>query len=146
MPLTEDDFKTYRLPARREYIHELSTFALSNARLSGASEQKAFELEVIMEEVLCNIADHAYKERSGENDWVEVGINYSGDGLLRLRIEDAGIHFDALTVPPPDTGSSLLDREIGGLGIHLFRQLARNHHYERTAEGTNRLYFDLPTR
>jgi serine/threonine-protein kinase RsbW len=146
MPLTEDGFNTYRLPARREHIHDLCAFALSNARLAGASEEKAFELEVIMEEVLSNIADHAYKGRSGDDDWVEVGINCSGDGLLRLRIEDAGIHFDALTVPPPDMELPLLEREIGGLGIHLFRQLAQNHRYERTAEGTNRLYFDLPAR
>lgn len=144
-PETEGNFNVFCLRATRENVHQLSEFVLSQAKAAGLPENRLFELEVILEEILCNTADHAYQDRNRSDGWVKVGIDPSTEkGILHLKVEDAGIHFDVLSHPPPDTESPLLERPIGGLGLHLFRQLAVNFRYERTPDGLNRLSFEIP--
>lgn len=144
-PRTEENFTVLCLGASRENVHKLSEFALSQARAAGTQEERLFELEVVLEEILSNIAHHAYQDRNQLDAWMKVGIDCSTEkGLLRLKVEDAGMHFDISSVPLRDTDSPLLERSIGGLGVHLVRQLVVNSRYERTPEGLNRLSFDIP--
>jgi serine/threonine-protein kinase RsbW len=144
-PETEENFRVFCLRATRENVPRLSEFILSEAKAAGVQENRLFELEVILEEILCNTADHAYQDHNQPDGWVKVGIDPSTkNGVLRLKVEDAGVHFNVLTHPPPDTESPVLERAIGGLGVHLFRQLALNSRYERTPDGLNRLSFDIP--
>ena len=58
---------------------------------------------------------------------------------LHITITDTGIPFNLLNAPPPDLTSNLVDRPIGGLGIHLVRSLMNSVEYERKG-GKNRLH------
>ena len=60
------------------------------------------------------------------------------DGALRIEVIDDGQPFNPLEVPEPDTSLAMADRPIGGLGIHLLRELADEATYERR-DRTNRL-------
>jgi anti-sigma regulatory factor (Ser/Thr protein kinase) len=55
---------------------------------------------------------------------------------LIFTVSDNGIPFDPTTKENADTTLSAEDREIGGLGIHLVRQLMDEIHYRRE-EDTN---------
>ena len=141
----EGTFKVFRLRAVRENVHRLCEFALSQARAAGIQEKRLFELEVVLEEILSNIVHHAYRDHNQLNAWMKVGIDSSPEKrLLRIKVEDAGIQFDIFSVASADTNSPLLERPVGGLGVHLVRQLAVNSRYERTPEGLNRLSFEIP--
>jgi anti-sigma regulatory factor (Ser/Thr protein kinase) len=74
---------------------------------------------------------------SPAEDAIEVGLKLSGPEL-DITITDTGIPFNPLNAPPPDLTSSLADRPIGGLGVHLVRSLMNSVEYERQG-GENRL-------
>jgi sigma-B regulation protein RsbU (phosphoserine phosphatase) len=77
---------------------------------------------------LNNVISYAYGDDS-EHD-IEVRMELAGERLTVI-IADDGIPFNPLNVEPPETGSSLEDRDAGGLGIHLVRKLVDELSYQR---------------
>ena len=55
---------------------------------------------------------------------------------LIFTVTDGGIPFDPTSQAEADITSSVENRKIGGLGIHLVRQLMDEIHYSRE-EGKN---------
>ena len=61
--------------------------------------------------------------------------------MVTLVYEDAAPSFDPLSrppVPPAELAASVESRPVGGLGIHLVKQLVASAHYARE-DGRNRL-------
>ena len=76
-----------------------------------------------------------------ENDTVATheirfGARLTADHVV-LNFVDDGREFDPLAAPAPDLRRPAEERPIGGLGIHLVRELADRLEYER-AGGLNR--------
>lgn len=95
---------------------------------------------VILDEILTNVANHAYPEdRTG---WVAVELSPRGDGSWELTVVDEGPPFDPLSQPAPETSESLEEATPGGVGLHLVRQMSRSARYERVAN-RNRLQLVL---
>ena len=93
------------------------------------------DTQVALDEVLTNIAQYAYRD-PGDHD-IHVAFSVYHDAL-EVVIEDGGRPFDPLSVPPADRSAPLHDRRVGGLGIHLVRNLMSEAAYARVGE-TNRL-------
>ena len=68
---------------------------------------------------------------------VQVRLQVRDNGVL-LEYSDRGRPFDPLTAPEPDLEAPLQERGIGGLGVHLVRQIMRDVDYRR-ADGWNRI-------
>lgn len=96
------------------------------------SDDLRFKLRLCIEEVVENIVDYAY---DGGNGWVEVGTQLIGD-LLTVTLKDEGIPFNPLEQDDPDITLSAEERQIGGLGIFLCKQMMDKLEYERI-EGCN---------
>lgn len=60
------------------------------------------------------------------------------DGSVVLCVEDDGPAFDPLAAPEPDLDAPLEDRPVGGLGIHLLREMMDTLDYVRR-DDRNRL-------
>lgn len=89
----------------------------------------AYQLALICEELVTNVAIHG---TSGLPPATYVALKISWrEPLLHLWFEDDGPPFDPLSLTAPDTAADLDHRDIGGLGIHLVRTLAREIRYER---------------
>lgn len=89
-----------------------------------------------LDEVFANIAEHAYSAPAFENT---IGIEAVIDGdQLVMTVSDQGRAFDPLGKDAPDVTLALEDRPIGGLGIHLVRNIMDEVRYERI-NGENRL-------
>jgi anti-sigma regulatory factor (Ser/Thr protein kinase) len=73
---------------------------------------------------------------------VHVRLQLHDDGV-HVEYSDRGTAFDPLSVPPPDLETRLEDRSLGGLGIHLVRQIMRDLEYRR-AGGWNRIAMRRP--
>jgi anti-sigma regulatory factor (Ser/Thr protein kinase) len=86
-----------------------------------------------LEEHLTNVVNYAYADHSPHE--ILVRLEIVGD-LLQIEVEDDGGPFNPLEQPPPDITIPLIDRPIGGLGIHLIRQFMDELHYRRE-EGHN---------
>ena len=100
----------------------------------GAPDAAVGALMVAADEVLSNILDHGGRSPSVE---VTAGV---GDGRAWVEVVDDGPAFDPIAAAAPDTSLSVEDRDVGGLGIHLVRQLSDEVAYERR-ENRNRLRF-----
>ena len=90
---------------------------------------------VALEEVFVNIVHHAYPDNGEHTICVDLNVQ---DGIVTMTVEDDGVSFDPLGAPRADTTSTLDERPIGGLGIHLIRSLMEQVLYERDC-GRNRL-------
>ena len=50
---------------------------------------------------------------------------------LHALVIDEGVEFDPFLSKEPDINGALDERQIGGLGIHLIRNLMDDHFYRR---------------
>jgi anti-sigma regulatory factor (Ser/Thr protein kinase) len=90
-------------------------------------------VQVVLDDLLANVVLHGLGGREGGEAVVDVGLK--GEALI-LTISDNGPPFDPFARAAPDTTLSIEDRQIGGLGIHLVRQMMDEVSYERR-EGRN---------
>ncbi len=93
------------------------------------------DLHVAIEEHLANIIHHGYAP--GQPGHITVRFQ-SGSGEVRVEIEDNARPFNPLLVPPVDVTRPIETRPVGGLGIHLIRQLTDQLDYQRQKD-RNRL-------
>lgn len=84
-----------------------------------------FKIRLSIEEAVENVVQYAYDKGQG---WLEAGTERK-DGSLYIWIKDAGIPFDPLAKPDPDITLSAEERQIGGLGIFLCKQLMDSVNY-----------------
>lgn len=115
---------------------------LSQPPLSGLSDDARSAAELVLAEVLNNVAEHAYPDQVGP---VSVTLWRNPEGIDCL-IVDQGAAMPRGRLPEgrlPGAASGLDDLPEGGFGWHLIRTLTRDLGYVR-AEGSNRLYFRLP--
>jgi anti-sigma regulatory factor (Ser/Thr protein kinase) len=95
------------------------------------SSKTLFELNLILEEVLANVISYAY----GDNQRHEIVVRADlTDGELVIEVEDDGRPFNPLQIPPPDLDRRLEQRSVGGLGLHLVRELTSSIEYTRREE------------
>lgn len=108
----------------------------------GIHKELRDDMRLIAEEVVCNAIEH------GEDETVQrriaVDIARDDDGL-HVEFRDNGRPFDPLDQEPPDLEADIIDRPIGGLGVHLVRELAHSVRYVRE-EPFNVLHVVLRTR
>ncbi len=101
----------------------------------------AFALRLCLEEATANLVMHGVPLRPSEPDVFDIVLDDIGDGLL-LAVEDRCVAFDPLDIEAPEPLVSLETARIGGLGIHLMKQYARDLAYV-SADGVNRLVMTL---
>jgi sigma-B regulation protein RsbU (phosphoserine phosphatase) len=112
-------------------VHEVtrfSSFMKSVTEKLGIETSLARKLRLAVEEAVVNVINYAYPAGT-EGD---VTIKMMSDGnKLHCQIIDAGVPFDPTAKKKVDTTLSVEERQIGGLGIHLVRELMDSINYER---------------
>ena len=92
-----------------------------------------FNLNLVLEEAVVNIINYAYPKEEHQYIYLSAKMD---DGSIVLVLTDTGKEFDPTMVPDADVTLSAEDRQIGGLGIFLIRQIMNEVRYERI-EGKN---------
>ena len=85
-------------------------------------------LNVVLDEAVSNAITHGYE--AGVRGEIAVRLRRASDSV-EVEVEDDGRPFDPLQAPPPDLSVPLEQRPIGGLGIHLIRNLMDAVSYAR---------------
>ncbi|MEM9956728.1 MAG: ATP-binding protein [Pseudomonadota bacterium] len=94
-------------------------------------------VHLAVEELSTNAIRHGY--RNNPNGWIRAALRPAGDGRVLLSFSDGAPSFNPFEdVPQPDVDATLEDREIGGLGLFLIRELADEWRYDRLP-GQNRV-------
>ncbi|MBA3534626.1 MAG: ATP-binding protein [Ardenticatenales bacterium] len=78
-----------------------------------------YHLKLAVDEACSNIFEHAYAGQPGR---LEIEIERS-EAWLTLRLRDWGQPFDPDDLEEPDASLPLEQRRVGGLGVHLIRQV-----------------------
>lgn len=116
--LRNDPAECHKLPEWMEAFTE-------GAKLSPAA-RNAFDLALV--EWLTNILSYAYEDQ--REHFITVRL-LAAPGLAQAEVRDDGREFNPLNLPAPDVQAPLEERPIGGLGIHLIRQLMDSVEYRR---------------
>lgn len=88
-------------------------------------------VSVVLDELLTNTISHGLAGRADAEVTVDVELR---PDLLTVTLTDDGTPFDPFGRAAPDTALSVEERPIGGLGIHLVRQLMDEVSYERRTD------------
>lgn len=108
-----------RIKAKLENLAAISDFIAEAMKQLGI-EQEIFQVQLAVNEACTNIIQHAY---SGESEKpIRIICSMLGNDLL-IRIRDWGKSFDPSSVLSPEIDSELFERQLGGLGIFLMRQM-----------------------
>lgn len=118
---------TIRLRAGPESLEKARDFVCAQAAQTRLPEDKRQYLDLAVEEIVVNQIHYACRSPQDEI-MIEC---YARRGSFYVRFSDAGPAFNPLLHPPPDTSAPLEERPIGGLGIHLVRQIADRLTYRR---------------
>lgn len=118
-------------------LNDIREFLESAVLTLGGDSDAAGDLVLAVNEAVTNTLLHGYNENPGV---VVVSVE-ADDGDLLVRLIDDAPHFDPTAVPPPDINLPLEDRPLGGLGVHMMRQLTDELTYSVTTEGKNELLF-----
>ncbi|MBP5342261.1 MAG: ATP-binding protein [Bacteroidales bacterium] len=97
-------------------------------------ETLCFKIRLSVEEAVENVVRYAYEGGIG---WLEAGTSLDKDTLiLTIELRDAGVPFNPLDREDPDITLSAEEREVGGLGIFLCKQMMDSLNY-RYEDGNN---------
>jgi anti-sigma regulatory factor (Ser/Thr protein kinase) len=111
--------KVLRVSAEPANLARIRDFVEHEAVQLGADRDAALDLVQAVDESVTNILEHGYRGGPGVVE-VELG---AADGALTVRLRDHAPTFDPTRVPSPDLSQPLEQRPLGGMGVHLTREL-----------------------
>ena len=97
-----------------------------NERLTDCPPKIRNRISIAVDEIFANIARYAYHPATGA---ATVRITVAED--VTIEFEDQGMAYNPLTAGEPDITLSVEEREIGGLGIYLVKNLMDSVEYRR---------------
>ena len=110
---------------------QLTAFVEETFRRSNLDEPLAMQINLAIEEAVVNVMKYAYPAGTPGQVYIESQVQ---DDMLRFVISDSGVPFDPTARAAVDTDRGTMERGIGGLGIHLVRQIMDQVKYERQGD------------
>ena len=94
----------------------------------GLSKKCVFETNLALDELFTNIISYGFDDKNEHT--ISITIALQNDDLV-VHIEDDGIPFNPTNAETPDLECSIEECRIGGLGIHLAKNLMDEVCYQR---------------
>ena len=129
------------LPNDVDTIPQLNEYIDCICEENGIDMEIAMSLNLAIEEAVVNVMSYAYPEKAQGEVKIESAVD---SNQITFVITDNGIPFDPTAKEDVDVTLSAEERPIGGLGIHLIRQIMTHISYERK-DGKNILTLSKDT-
>ncbi len=99
------------------------------AQLEQWPEELVFKVKLVSEELGLNIIDHGY----GNDESQELEFRLiAGEESVTIEFIDEARAFDPLMETPiPNTEAGIEERQVGGLGVYLVREMMDDVKYAR---------------
>ena len=110
------------------------------------TQETIFQTQFVLEELFVNALKHGRIE--GRPLRAFFALNPTEKGLA-IQWRDNGIEFNPLLAPLANPHASLEERQPGGWGLTMLRDMTQETHYQRDAQGQeeiNHLTWLLPWR
>jgi anti-sigma regulatory factor (Ser/Thr protein kinase) len=98
----------------------------SFAEAAGLSSAACNAFDLALVEWITNVISYAYDDQ--REHWITLRF-LAAPGQACVEVEDDGRAFNPLNAPAADTAAPLEQRPVGGLGIHMIRQLMDSVEY-----------------
>ena len=125
---------TLRISNETEEITRLKSLLREYCECLGCGRRLTRKILLAVEEAVANVINYAYPK--GELGNIEIDIlsmppTEAQEGDITIIITDNGKPFNPLTHGDIDVEQAIDNRQIGGLGIHLYQQLMDSVIYDR---------------
>jgi|MudIll2142460700_1097286.scaffolds.fasta_scaffold363022_1 serine/threonine-protein kinase RsbW len=105
----------------------------------GFDDRSVYELQLAVDEACANVVCHAYRDM--EPGDMEVSCDLE-DRVLTIRVRDWGKGFDPDEVPVPNLDAPLEERDVGGLGLFILKQVMDHVRFRCDPDEGNELAMD----
>ena len=111
-----------------EELERLAIFVEEVSEELGLDPETTMNLKLALEEVVSNVILYAYPREMGEK--ITIMAQTEKQSLI-FTITDKGKEFDPTNVEEADVTLSAEEREIGGLGIFIVKNIMNEVTYQR---------------
>ena len=127
--------KEIKIKNQVEELERVNQFVEEIGEELGLDMELQMNLNLVMEEMVSNIIFYAYPE--GKPEDIELTAEYNGKELIFV-LSDHGKEFDPTAKEDANPDVNPIDREIGGMGIYIVKNIMNKVTYQRL-EGKNLL-------
>ncbi len=121
--------------AELENLELMLEFIRNGVKELDLSSKEINQIQIAAEEPLVNIISYAYPDGNGNIEITYSIENSAEEGRkLVIQITDWGVEFDPLSLPDPDIDAPIEEREIGGLGVYMMRNIMDEVLYKREGD------------
>jgi anti-sigma regulatory factor (Ser/Thr protein kinase) len=110
--------------AKPEHLEEVQAFV--GERLTDCPSKLRNKISIVVDEIFANIASYAYDHPDGD-----VTVRVTMDGDIAIEFEDSGVPYDPLDAKDPDISLPVEERQIGGLGLFMVKNIMDTVEYRR---------------
>lgn len=114
------------LEAKPENLGDVLAFLADALACAPCPDKTRRQIAIAAEEIFVNIANYAYRP---DNGLATVRVSVNQDAVIEF--EDTGAPYNPLEKETPNTAAKLEEREAGGLGIFMVKQLMDDVSYRR---------------
>ena len=116
------------LDAVTENLEEVQNFVDERLERTACPPRAKVQIDVAVEEIFINIASYAYAPDKGK---AKVRVEVGEEPLtVTITFVDHGVPYDPLSRETPDIHASAEERDVGGLGIFMTKELMDDVSYE----------------
>jgi anti-sigma regulatory factor (Ser/Thr protein kinase) len=119
---------TVRLANRLEEIGRLAAAVEAFGAAHQIPDGVVFAFNLSLDEVVTNIISYAFTDV--QEHAIDVRLWLVGN-VLQAEVIDSGRPFNPIDVPAPDLEAPIEERRIGGLGVHIVREMMDSLEYAR---------------
>jgi serine/threonine-protein kinase RsbW len=117
----------------RSELNTVTNLVASLCAENAITHDVEYDLNLALDEIITNVIRHAFADGHPHQFTVRISVDRSE---FVAQVEDDGREFNPVARPTPDLNAPLAERKVGGLGIHLVRNIMDSFVYER-AGGKN---------
>jgi anti-sigma regulatory factor (Ser/Thr protein kinase) len=126
---------SFELNSQLSDLKALSQHLITFGRNIGLSELCISEINICLDELFTNIVLYGFKDDREHKIKFTIKMD---DNILIAIIEDDGVPFNPLKKKAAELPVNVESAKIGGLGIHITKEMVDKISYERK-QGINRL-------
>jgi len=119
---------SFELNSNLSELKSLNQHIVDFGRDTGLSETIIPEINICLDELFTNIVSYGFKDDLGHKIKFTMKVD---DNILIVSIEDDGEPFNPLEKKAVKLPADVMTAKIGGLGIHITRELMDKIDYER---------------
>ena len=112
-------------------IERIATVVSEFGQRNDLPDEVIYDIRLVLEEIVSNIIKYGYKD--SDEHQIDIQINLESS-TLTLEIKDDGNPFNPLEVRNDEVEKPWDERETGGMGIYIVKNLMDKTEYHRVED------------